>query len=53
MNALANIKLPRHEESLSGVESSKARLMSVAEARMKEKPKELATKKMQVVLAKK
>ena len=39
-----------HEEALSGVEASKACLMSEAEARRKEKPQELATKKMQAVL---
>ena len=46
---VADIKHPRHEEALSGVKSSKARLMSEVEARRKEKPQELAMKKMQVV----
>ena len=46
----ADIKHPRHEEALSDVKASKARLMSEAEARRKEKPQELATKKMQAVL---
>ena len=44
---MADIKHPRHEEVLSGVKTSKARLMSKAEARRKEEPQELATKKMQ------
>ena len=47
--AVAEIKHPRHEEALSGVKTSKARLLSEAEARRKEKPQELATKKMQAV----
>ena len=34
---MADIKQPRHEEALSGVKASKARLMSEAEARRKEK----------------
>ena len=46
---MVDIKIPRHEEALSGVKASKARLLSEAEARRKEKPKELATKKMQAV----
>ena len=46
---LADIKHPRHEEALSGVKASKARLLREAEARRKEKPQELATKKMQAV----
>ena len=46
---MADIKHPRHQEALSGVKTSKARLLSQAEARMKEKPQELATKKMQAV----
>ena len=46
-DAVADIKHPRHEEALSGVKASKARLLSEAEARRKEKPQELATKKMQ------
>ena len=41
---------PRHEDALSGVKASKARLMSETEARRKEKSQELATKKMQAVL---
>ena len=45
----ADIKHPRHEEALSGVKASKACLLSEAEARRKEKPQELATKKMQAV----
>ena len=49
-DAVADIKHPRHEEALSGVKASKARLLSEAEARRKEKPKELATKKMQTVM---
>ena len=50
-DAVAVIKHPRHEEALSGVKASKARLLSEAEARKKEKPQELelATKKMQAV----
>ena len=44
---MADIEHPRHEEALSGVKASKARLLSEAEARRKEKPQELATKKMQ------
>ena len=47
--AVADIKHPRHEEALSGVKASKARLLSEAEARRKEKPQELATKKMQAL----
>ena len=43
------IKHPKREEALSGVKASKARLLSEAEARRKEKPQELATKKMQAV----
>ena len=39
----------RHEEALSGVKASKARLLSEAEARRKDKPQELAAKKMQAV----
>ena len=46
---VAGIKHPRHEEALSGVKASKAHLLSEAEARRKEKPHELATKKMQAV----
>ena len=48
-DAVADIK---HEEFLSGVNTSMARLMSKAEARRKEKPQELPTKKMQDVLEK-
>ena len=44
-----DIKHPRHEEALSGVKASNARLLSEAEAHRKEKPQELATKKMQAV----
>ena len=47
---MAEIKHSRHEEALSAVKASKARLMSETEARRKEKPHELATKKMQAVL---
>ena len=46
---MADIKHPRHEEALSGVKASKARLLSEAEARRKDKPQELAAKKMQAV----
>ena len=46
---MADIKYPRHEEALSGVKASKARLLGEAEARRKEKRQELATKKMQAV----
>ena len=46
---VADIKHPRHEEALSGVKASKAHLLSEADARRKEKPQELATKKMQAV----
>ena len=48
-DAVADIKHPRHEEALSGVKASKARLLSEAEARRKDKPQELATNKMQAV----
>ena len=48
-DAVADIKHPRHEEALSDVKASKARLLSEAEARRIEKPQELATKKMQAV----
>ena len=48
-DAVADIKHPRHEEALSGVKASKARLLSEAEARRKVKPQELAAKKMQAV----
>ena len=48
-DAVADIKHPRHEEALSGVKASIACLLSEAEARRKEKPQELATKKMQAV----
>ena len=46
---MADIKHPRHEDALSGVKVSKARLLSEAEARRKKKPQELATKKIQAV----
>ena len=49
LDAVADIKHPRHEEALSGVKASKVRPLSEAEARRKEKPQELATKKMQAV----
>ena len=48
-DAVADIKHPRHEEALSGVKASKARLLSEAEARRKDKPQELVAKKMQAV----
>ena len=48
-DAVADIKHPRHEEALSVVKASKARLLSEAEARRKEKPQELARKKTQAV----
>ena len=48
-DAVADIKHPRHEEAFSGVKASKAPLLSEAEARRKDKPQELATKKMQAV----
>ena len=41
---VADIKHPRHEEALSGVKASNARLLSGADARRKEKLQELATK---------
>ena len=46
---MADIKHQRHDEALSGVKASKARLLSEAEARRKEKTQKLATKKMQAV----
>ena len=48
-DAVAVIKHPRHEEALSGVKASKAYLLSGAKARKKEKPQELATKKVQAL----
>ena len=48
-DSVADIKHPRHKEALWGVKASKARLLSEVEARRKEKPQELATKKMQSV----
>ena len=48
-DAVADIKRPRLEEALSGVKASKARLLSEAETRRKDKPQELETKKMQPV----
>ena len=48
-HAVGKIKHPRHEEALSCVKASKARLLSEAQARRKDKPQELATKKMQAV----
>ena len=48
-DAVADIKHTRLEEALSGVKASKARLLSEVEARRKEKPQELAKKKMQAV----
>ena len=44
-DAVADIKHPRHKEALSGVKASKARLLSEAEARRKDKPQELVAKK--------
>ena len=38
-DAVAEIKHPRHEEALSGVKASKARLLSEAEARRKKNHK--------------
>ena len=49
LDAVAEIKHPRYEEALSGLKASKARLLSEAEARRKDKPQELAAKKMQAV----
>ena len=46
---MADIKHLRHEEALSGVKASKARLLSEAEAHRKEKPQQLVTKKMKAV----
>ena len=46
---MADINHPRHEEALSGVKASKVCLLSGAKARRKQKPQELATKKMQAV----
>ena len=51
--AVADIKHPKHKQPLSIVNASKARLLSEAEARRKEKPQELATKKMQALTEKK
>ena len=48
-DAMADIEHPRREEALSGVKASKARLLGEAETSRKEKPQELATKKMQAV----
>ena len=48
-DAVADTNHPRHAEALSGVKASKARLLSEAEARRKDKPQALATKKMQAV----
>ena len=45
-----DIRHLRHEEASASVKASKTLLMSEAEARTKEKPHELATKKMQAVL---
>ena len=42
-------KHPRHDKALSGIKATKARLMSEAEAKKKEKPQELAPKKLQAV----
>ena len=48
-DGVEDIKHLRDEEASSGVKASKARLLSEAEARRKEKPQGLATKKMQAV----
>ena len=48
-DAVADINHPRHEKSLWGVKANKARLVSEAESHRKEKPQELATKKMHAV----
>ena len=48
-DAVADIKQPRHEEALSDVKATNARLLGETETRRKEKPQELATKKMQAV----
>ena len=48
-DAVADIKHPRREEALSSMKASKARLLSEAEARRKEKPQELTTEKVQAV----
>ena len=48
-DAVADIKHPRHEEVLSGVKASKVCSLNEAEARRKEKPQEVATKKKQSV----
>ena len=47
-DAVADITHPRHEKA-SGMKASKARLLSEAEARRKDKLQELAPKKMQAV----
>ena len=47
---MADIKHPRHKKALSSVKVSNARLLSEAEARRKEKPQELPTKKIEAVL---
>ena len=49
-DAVADIKHPRHEEALSDVKASEARLLSEAETHRTKKPQELATKKMQAVV---
>ena len=46
---MVDIKHLKHEEALSGVKTSKACLLSEAVARRKEKPQELALKKMQAL----
>ena len=48
-DAVADIKRPSHDEALSGVKATKYCLLSEGEARRKEKPQELATKKKQAV----
>ena len=48
-DAVAYIKHPRHEEALWGVKACKVRLLSEAESHRREKPQELALKKLQAV----
>ena len=45
LDAVADMKHPRHEKALSGLKGSKTRILSEAEARRKEKPQQLVTKK--------
>ena len=49
-DAVANAKHPRHEEALSGVKASRARLMNEAESRRKEMtPSSFTTKKVKTL----